>query len=96
MDFKFIDANEKYVASVMLYAKDSGDTYLYIDSGKTTTIGHDDLLNLCEKGLVLVNFSGSVYSPILYKDASSTVTITIATVSASAFAVKTFTSKEPA
>ena len=96
MDFKFIDANEKYVASVMLYAKDSGDTYLYTDSGKTTTIGHDDLLNLCEKDLVLVNFGGSVYSPILYKDASSTVTITIATVSTSAFAVKTFTSKEPA
>lgn len=93
MDMKFIDANEKYVASVMLYAKDSGDTYLYTDSAKTVSIGYADLLNLCEKGLVLVNFGGSVYTPVLYKDGSTTVTITIATVSASAFAVKTFTSK---
>lgn len=91
----FADSEEKYLESVILYTKASGDTYLYVDAANTTTIGHDDLLNLCQKGKVLVTVGDSVYTPILYKDATGTVTVTVATVSSSAFAVKTFTSKEP-
>ena len=91
----FADAEEKYAKSVILYTKASGDTYLYADVAQTTTVGHDDVLNLCQKGMLLISHSDSVYTPILYKDATGTVTVTIATVSSAAFAVKTFTSKEP-
>lgn len=92
----FHDANEKYLRSVVLYTKASGDTYLYLDSANKTTINRADLLNLCQKGYVSVSYNGETYVPVSFKDSGSVVTITIATVSASTFAVKTFTSKEAA
>ena len=88
-------SEEKYVKSVTLYAKKTGDSYLYLDEANTVTVDRVTLLNLCMKGLAIISFDGSFYTPILFKDSGTEVTVTIATVSASAFAVKTLTSKEP-
>lgn len=96
MDKIFYDSEEKYLAEVVLYAKASGDTYLYTDSANTTTINRADLLNLCMKGLCAILFNGEKYTPVSFKDSGSVVTVTIATVSSTAFVVKTFTSKETA
>lgn len=96
MNTIYQDANEKYVCSVVLYAKTSGDTYLYEESTNKTTVDRATLLNLCMKGLVLISLDGTYYPVVSFKDSGSVVTVTVATTSASAFAVKTFTSKDPA
>lgn len=90
----FHDANEKYLSTVVLYAKASGDTYLYEESTTKTTVNRETLLNLCMKGLVLISLDGTYYPIVSFKDSGSVVTVTVATTSASAFAVKTFTSKD--
>lgn len=92
----FQDADEKYLSSVVLYAKTSGDTYLYEESTNKTTVNRATLLNLCMKGLVLISLDGTFYPVVSFKDSGSVVTVTVATTSSSAFAVKTFTSKEAA
>lgn len=92
----FIDANEKYMSKIVLYAKDTSDGYLYIDSAKTQNINHDDLLNLCMKGMVLVSYKGAYHAPVIFKDNTTDVTLTIATaISASASASLELKSKEP-
>lgn len=94
MNNVYSGSEEKWVKTVILYAKNSGDSYLYTDSATTKTIGRTDLLNLCNKGLVLVSYNSAVYTPILFKDSGSVVTVTIGTVNSTAFTVKDFTSKE--
>ena len=89
------DANEKYLNKVVLYAKDTSDGFLYIDSDKTVNVDRETLLNLCNKGLVLVSYKSELFAPVSFKDNTTDVTVTIATVSASAFAVLTLKSKEP-
>lgn len=88
-------SEEKYVKTVTLYAKKTGDSYLYTDAAATVTVDRATLLNLCVKGLAIISFDGSFYAPILFKDSGTEVTVTIATVNSTAFAVKTLTSKEP-
>lgn len=75
----FVDAEEKYLAKVVLYAKASSDGYLYKDAAATQTINRAELLNLCMKGLVLVSQSGTIYAPVFFKDNTTDVTVTIAT-----------------
>ena len=90
------DANEKYLNKVVLYAKDTSDGILYVDSAKTVAVTREVLLNLCNKGLVLVSYKSELFAPVSFKDNTTDVTITIATVSSSAFAVLTLKSQEPA
>ena len=95
MNELFIDANEKYLATVTLYAKDTSDGYLYVDEAKTTAINRETLLNLCKKGLVLISYKGSFYHPVYFKDSGTEVVVTIATaISASASAALELKSKE--
>lgn len=92
----FIDADEKYLNKVVLYAKDTSDGFLYVDATQKTAITRVDLLNLCMKGLVLVSYKGSYYAPIYFKDNTTDVTVTIATtVNASTSASLDLKSKEP-
>lgn len=95
MNNVYSGSEEKWVKTVILYAKKSGDSYLYTDAATTQTICREDLLNLCNKGLVLVSYDTAIYTPILFKDSGSVVTVTIGTISSTAFAVKDLTSKEP-
>lgn len=97
MNRNFIDANEKYVASVVLYAKDTSDGYVYADAGNTKTVDRETLLNLCMKDLVLVLYKGVYHKPVYFKDSAGTVTLTIATkIGASDSAVLELKSKETA
>lgn len=90
------DANEKYLSSVILYAKDSSDGYVYADSGYTVNVDRETLLNLCMKNLVLVLHKGVYHRPVYFKDSAGTVTVTIATkIAASASEILELKSKEP-
>lgn len=91
----FMDANEKYVSKVVLYAKDTSDGYLYVDATQKTAVNRADLLNLCMKGLVLVSYKGTLYIPVYFKDNTTDVTVTIATaINASTSAALELKSKE--
>ena len=90
------DAGEKYLNKVVLYAKDTSDGFIYADATCTANVSHDDLLNLCMKGLVVVLYKSVYHNPVYFKDATGTVTVTIATkISASDSAVLELKSKEP-
>lgn len=90
------DANEKYVSSVILYAKDTSDGYIYADASQTVNVDRETLLNLCIKGLVLVLYKGVYHTPVYFKDSAGTVTVTIATtIDASTSAILELKSKEP-
>ena len=89
------DASEKYLSKVVLYAKDTSDGFLYVDSEKTVAVTRADLLNLCMNGLVLVSYKGTYYAPIFFKDNTTDVAVTIATaISAGASAALELKSKE--
>lgn len=68
MNFKFNYANsdEKFVKTVVVYAK-SGDNYIYADATCSVKINKDTLLNLCEKGMVIVSYKGAFYPVAAYK-----------------------------
>lgn len=92
----FIDANEKYLANVILYAKKSSDGYAYTDAATTQTIDRETLLNLLMKGLVLVSYDTGFYTPVSFKDTGSEVSFVIATaIATSASTSLTLKSKEP-
>lgn len=95
LNVNFIDANEKYAASVVLYAKDTSDGYIYSDAGCTKNVDRETLLNLCMKGLIIVLYKSVYHTPVFFKDSAGTVTVTIATaISASASATLELKSKE--
>lgn len=97
MNRNFIDANEKYVASVILYAKESSDGFIYADAACTQNVDRATLLNLCMKGLVIVLYKNVYHTPVYFKDSAGTVTVTIATtIGASSSAILELKSKESA
>lgn len=79
MDRKFIGAEDLHVATVVLYAKDTSDGFIYADVKNTQTVDRATLLDLCLKGLVLVLYKGAYHRPVFFKDSGGTVTVTIAT-----------------
>lgn len=79
MTLNYINADDKNVASVTLYAKDTSDGFIYADAKTTQTVDRATLLDLCMKGLVLVLYKGAYHHPVFFKDSGGTVTVTIAT-----------------
>lgn len=95
MDVIYADAEEKFVKNFILYGK-SGDNYLYTDADCTEAnkVAKDVLLNICKKGL-LINYGGTFYNPLMFKENEGNVAVTFATaISASASAATTLYSKE--
>lgn len=80
----YSDANEKYVKTVVLYAKSSK---LYTDAAKTIEVTHDEAMNACLKG-TLVFDTDTYYHVSSFKDASGTLTITTTASSNNTFSVK--------
>lgn len=76
-DVVYADADEKYVKTVVLYAKTSDD-YVYKAAGATEQdkIDKDTLLDLCKKGVMVV-LDGVYYVPSQFKDATTYTTLTI-------------------
>lgn len=89
------DLKDKYVAKVVLYGHT--DTYLYYDEKHTAgnTVNHDELLDLCMKGLVLVATTSGFFNPYKFIDDQSTVTVSIASaIGASSSETLEYKSKE--
>lgn len=83
MDHVYGNAEEKWVKNVVLYGK-SGDNYLYSDEEGATgateakRIDATTLMNMLKKG-VLVSYGGAFYAPVIFKDNSGVVEVTIVT-----------------
>lgn len=88
------DLKDKYVAKVVLYGH--SDNVLYYDKEHTTAITHDELMDLCKKGLVLVTDGTAFYYPVIFKDATTKVTVTVATsIGTGSSTSKDYESKDP-
>ena len=76
-DVVYADAEEKYVKTVVLYAKTS-DNYVYSKAAAAEgdKIDKDTLLELCKKG-VLVLLDGVYYAPSQFADKTTHTTLTI-------------------
>lgn len=72
-----IDANEKYVASVVLYGHT--DKYLYTEAEHKNKVAKDVVLNLCVKGLLTVVYNGYTCVPVCFKENSGHAEVTVAT-----------------
>lgn len=89
----YVDADQKFVGKVVLYGHT--DTYLYADAAHTdgNTVGAAEVLDLCMKGLLLVEDSGSYYAPVSFTGTSE-ISVSVAT-TGTGVELKTYKSKEP-
>lgn len=90
----FSDSEEKYLRSVVLYAHT--DNCLYFDDAHKDGVDKDTLLNMCMKGIAVINTDDTFYKPVFFKENSGKyVEVTIATsISSDSFTSKTLYSVE--
>lgn len=66
MTINYANPDEKFIKAVVVYAK-KGQSYVYADAACTVKIAKDTLMNLCEKGLMIVSYEGAFYPVAAYK-----------------------------
>ena len=72
----FIDAEEKYLGAVVVYGH--SDNKLYADSTHTKALSNEVVVNLYNKGLMLVEDSdGTVYRPVALKKNLTVYNVTV-------------------
>lgn len=67
------DAGEREIRAVVLYANNSK---LYVDAKHATEVTYAEALDLCRKGFLRVFDTDTFYTPVSFKDATGTLTIT--------------------
>ena len=72
----FIDAEEKYLGAVIVYGH--SDNKLYADSAHEKALSNEVVVNLYNKGLMLVeDTDGTVYRPVALKKNSTVYNVTV-------------------
>lgn len=77
MNINFAKSEERYAKSVVLIAH--SDNVLYKDAEHTIAVTHDELMNLCMKGMLVVKKDAVYYFPVFFQEKSGEVEVTIAT-----------------
>lgn len=77
MPVTYARSEEKFAKSVVLHAH--SDNVLYKDAEHTIAVTHDELLNLCLKGMLIVKKDDTYYAPIHFKENASEIDVLIAT-----------------
>ena len=89
----FIDAEEKYLGAVVVYAH--SDNKLYADTAYKKALSNEVVVNLYKKGLMLVEDSdGTVYRPVALKKNSTVYNVTVLNGSDATPAFKVFSSTD--
>ena len=89
----FIDAEEKYLGAVLVYAH--SDNKLYADSTRKKALSNEVVVNLYNKGLMLVEDSdGTVYRPVALKKNLTVYNVTVLNGSDATPAFKVFASTD--
>lgn len=73
----YADSKDLHVCKVVLYAH--SDNVLYYDAEHTTSVSHEELMDLLKKGLVLVFNEDTYHYPVFFKDEGAEVKVTVAT-----------------
>ena len=90
MDTIYNVANDKYVGSVIIYAKSDG--YGYTDSNTKNKVDSKTLKHLFEAGTLLVRDGSVDYRPVSCTTTGNVTTVTYAKTNTAAFAVATIKS----
>lgn len=91
MNKLFIDAEEKYLAGVMLYGN-GDDTVLTYDKEHENKVKAEDLKNLFLKGLVVIENEGKIYKPVTFEDKTTHYEVIVVGENVSAAEFKNFKS----
>lgn len=87
----FATSEEKFVKAVVLYPG-SGSVLFYDAAATAEKVPAADLENLFNKGLILINVSGVIYTPIMFKKESTYYSVSVVTAGESALALTTYKS----
>lgn len=89
----FIDAEEKYLGAVVIYAH--SDNKLYADAAHNKALSNEVVVNLYNKGLMLVeDTDGTVYRPVALKKNSTVYDVTVLNGATSTASFKVFSSTD--
>lgn len=64
MDQNYERSEDLHIRKTYIYKK-TGDVYAYADSAYTTKISAETLMNLCQKGMLLVKDGAAFHSPFM-------------------------------
>jgi len=88
----FIDAEEKYLAGVIVYGHT--DNKLYADATHKVPMVNDEVVNLFNKGLLIIKDADTTYKPIAIKKNLNVYDVTVVNGTASTATFKVFKSTE--
>lgn len=88
MEKIFIDAEEKYLAGVVVYGHT--DNKLYADAAHKVLVLNEDAVNLYDKGLLVIKDTDATYKPVAIKKNSNVYDITVVNGTGATAAFKVF------
>jgi len=92
MEKIFIDAEEKYLGGVVVYGH--SDNKLYADAAHRVPILNDEVVNLFNKGLLIIKDTDTTYKPVAMKKNSNVYDVTVLNGATATAAFKVFKSTE--
>lgn len=92
MEKIFIDAEEKYLGGVVVYGH--SDNKLYADAAHRVPILNDEVVNLFNKGLLIIKDTDTTYKPVAMKKNSTVYDVTVLNGATATAAFKVFKSTE--
>lgn len=72
----FVDAEEKFLSKVIVYAKADDEEVCY-DAKKTNPVPKAELMNLLMKGLVLIKHEDAFYVPANFADKTTHIEVNV-------------------
>lgn len=75
MEKIFIDAEEKYLAGVVVYGHT--DNKLYADAAHKVPVLNEDVVNLYDKGLLVIKDADTTYKPVALKKNLNVYDVTV-------------------
>ena len=92
MEKIFIDAEAKYFGGVVVYGH--SDNKLYADAAHRVPILNDEVVNLFNKGLLIIKDTDTTYKPVAMKKNSNVYDVTVLNGATATAAFKVFKSTE--
>lgn len=72
----FVDAEEKFLSKVVVYAKADDEEVCY-DTKKTNPVPKAELMNLLMKGIVLIKHEDAFYVPANFSDKTTHIEVNV-------------------
>lgn len=92
MEKIFIDAEEKYLGGVVVYGH--SDNKLYADATHKVPMVNDEVVNLFNKGLLIIKDADTTYKPVAMKKNLNVYDVTVLNGATATATFKVFKSTE--